>query len=152
MGVGTIYRYFENKEDLIDELYKRLKLQLAEAMLDGYSVDLPLRERFRRIWINAARYYMGHPLETAFMEQYANSPFLKPATSDFHAGYSQQVFEFVEAGVYEGVFKDLPLEFFTSLTLEVAISLAKKHRDGAIALTDAALELAVGACWDAIKR
>ena len=33
VGVGTIYRYFENKEDLIDELYKQLKLQLAKAIL-----------------------------------------------------------------------------------------------------------------------
>jgi AcrR family transcriptional regulator len=152
VGVGTIYRYFENKEVLIDELYKRLKLQLAKAMLAGYSADLPLRERFRRIWINTARYYIDHPLETAFMEQYANSPFLKPETDNIHAEYFQPVFEFVENGVYEGVLKDLPLEFFASLTLEVAISLAKKHRDGAIVLTDAALEQAVNACWDAIKR
>ena len=48
VGVGTIYRYFENKEDLIDELYKRLKLQLAKAVLIGYSANLPLRQRFRR--------------------------------------------------------------------------------------------------------
>lgn len=152
VGVGTIYRYFEDKEDLIDELYKRLKLQLAEAMLAGYSADLPLRERFRRIWINTARYYIDHPLETSFIEQYANSPFLKPATRDIHDEYFQPVIDFVKTGIYEGVLKDLPRELFASLTLEVAISLAKKQRAGDITLTDAVLERAVDACWDAIKR
>ena len=152
VGVGTIYRYFENKEDLIDELYKKLKLQLARAMLVDYSADLPLRERFRRIWINTARYYIDHPLETGFMEQYANSPFLKPETTNIHAEYFRPVYDFIENGVYEGVLKDLPPELFGSLTLEVAISLAKKHRDGVIVLDDDALERAVDACWDAIKR
>ena len=152
VGVGTIYRYFENKEDLIDELYKQLKLQLAKAILVDYSADLPLRERFRRLWINTARFYIDHPLETAFMEQYANSPFLKSETRDIHLEYFGQVFEFLERGIYEGVLKDLPMELFGSLTMEVAISLAKKHRDGAIVLTDAVLEQAVDACWDAIKR
>jgi len=152
VGVGTIYRYFENKEDLIDELYKRLKLQLAEAMLVDYSAELPLRERFRRLWINTARYYVDHPLETAFMEQYANSPFFKPETNNIHANYFQPVVEFIESGLYEGVLKDLPLEFFASLTLEVAISLAKKQREGVVVLDESALEQAVDACWDAIKR
>ena len=101
VGVGTIYRYFENKEDLIDELYKKLKLQLVRAMLVDYSADLPLRERFRRIWINTAHYYIDHPLETAFMEQYANSPFLKPETANIHAKYFQPVFEFIETGEYD---------------------------------------------------
>jgi AcrR family transcriptional regulator len=152
VGVGTIYRYFANKEDLIDELYKRLKLQLAQAMLAGYSADLPLRERFRRIWINTARYYVDHPLETTFMEQYANSPFLKPETAGVHAEYFRPVYEFIANGIYEGILKDLPPEIFGSLTLEVAISLAKKHRDGAILLDEATLERSVDACWDAVKR
>lgn len=162
VGVGTIYRYFETKEYLIDELYKRLKLQLAKAVLVGYSADLPLRQRFRRLWINTARYYVDHPLELAFMEQYANSPFLKPETGDiyvedfdvedFDPVDVDRVSEFVERGVYEGVLKDLSMELFGSLTMEVAISLAKKHHAGALVLTDAVLEQAVDACWDAVKR
>lgn len=152
VGVGTIYRYFENKEDLIDELYKRLRLESAKAMLVGYSAELPLRERFRRIWINVARFYVDHPLEAAFMEQYTNSPYLKPETADVHAEQFAPFHEFIEKGIYEGVLKDLPPEVFASLTLEVAISLAKKHRYGTITLDDDTLERAVDACWDAVKR
>jgi AcrR family transcriptional regulator len=152
VGVGTIYRYFEGKEALIDALYEQLKSHLAEAMLAGYSADLPLRTRFRRLWINAARYHIDHPLEASFMEQYAHSPFPEPGTGDAGAEYFRPLLEFVENGVYEGVLKDLPLEIFASLTLEVAISLAKKHRDGVIALDDTTLERAMDACWDAVKR
>lgn len=152
VGVGTIYRYFDNKEALIDALYKRLRQQLSQALLTDYSTDLPLRERFRRIWINTVRYGIDHPLEISFMEQYAHSPFLKEESIASRAEHLRPVSEFVEDGVYEGVLKDLSLELFNSLTLEVAISLARKHREGIIVLHEVTLERAVDACWDAAKR
>ena len=52
VGTGTIYRYFDNKEDLIDQLYKHLKLQMSKAVLEGFNDELPLREGFRLLWIN----------------------------------------------------------------------------------------------------
>ena len=152
VGVGTIYRYFENKEALIDALYEQLKSQLTAAMLAGYSADLPLRRRFRRLWVNAARYYIDHPREASFMEQYDHSPFPESGAGVASAEYLRPLLEFIENGVYEGVLKDLPLEIFTSLTLEVAIALARKHRAGLIVLDDATLEQTMDACWDAVKR
>jgi AcrR family transcriptional regulator len=152
VGVGTIYRYFKDKEDLLGQLYEWLESRSAEAVLAGYSADLPLRERFRRIWLNTARYFLDHPLEASFMEQYANSPFGKPQSGVSHAGYLPPLLKFVEDGVYEGVLKELPLALFIALTLEVAISLARKCRAGVITLDAANLEQAVDACWDAIKR
>jgi len=47
VGAGTIYRYFENKEDLILQLYLEIKRETGKALLAGYSEELPLRERFR---------------------------------------------------------------------------------------------------------
>jgi AcrR family transcriptional regulator len=152
VGVGTIYRYFDHKEELIAALYMRLKSQLAEAILDGYSADLPLRQRFQRLWVNVAHYHIDHPLEASFLDQYANSPFPKSTLTDVQASCLQPFLEFVEDGVYEGVIKDLPLEVFASLTGDVAISLARKHRAGTIKLNDLILEQAMDACWDAVKR
>ena len=37
VSAGIIYHYFDNKEDLIDELYKKAKLDLVRAMLEGYA-------------------------------------------------------------------------------------------------------------------
>jgi hypothetical protein len=40
----------------------------------------------------------------------------------------------------------------TCVILEIAISLAKEHASGHLELDDEALELAMDASWDAIKR
>jgi len=46
VAAGTIYRYFENKDMLILELYRELETKINTALLDGYSLDNPFRERF----------------------------------------------------------------------------------------------------------
>ena len=152
VGTGTIYRYFKNKDELIDELYKHLKREMAQAVMEGYSTDLPMRDRFCHLWTNTVNYYINHPEETAFLEQYANSPYLKEDTADILAEYFQTIFEYVAHGIREGVMKDLHFEMWASLTFEVAVSLAKKHRAGTIVMDEVTIEQAVGACWDAIKR
>lgn len=152
VSAGIIYHYFANKDGLIDELYREEKRALADALLDGWSDSLPLRDRFRLIWLNAARYYMNHPKETAFLEQYVNSPYMRPETEAVFLEYLAPIVNFFEYSIHEGVIKPLDLQIIASLSLEVAISLAKKQAAGVIALNQATLEAGADACWDAIRR
>ena len=152
VGTGTIYRYFENKEDLIDQLYLELKRDMARAMYAGYSADLPLRDRFRTMWLNVFQYYVQHPRETAFLEQYANSPYLKPETEESLSEYFEPAVRLFKRAIHEGVMKDMPQAMLTIFTFGVAILLAKKQAAGELVLDDEAMDLAVDACWDALKR
>jgi hypothetical protein len=52
----------------------------------------------------------------------------------------------------EGVIKQMPTDMLSIFTLEVAISLAKKHAAGILTLNEETLEMAMDASWDAIKR
>jgi hypothetical protein len=52
----------------------------------------------------------------------------------------------------EGVIKQMPTQMLATFTLEVAISLAKKHAARDLVLDDQMLEMAIDASWDAIKR
>src|ERR1700759_1494762 len=43
IGSGTVYRYFDNKEALVNEVYRDAKLRLRSALLDGLpAVDYRL--------------------------------------------------------------------------------------------------------------
>lgn len=152
VSAGIIYHYFENKEDLICELFGEIKRKLALAALEGHSDDLPLREKFRLIWLNTARFYLNHPMETAFLEQFENSPYYSMALMEKYVEYYAPIFEVIQYAVIQGVIKPLPIEVLSALTLEVAISLAKKHTMGLINLDEEAMEAAMEACWDAVKR
>lgn len=48
VGAGTIYRYFENKEALVNALYQKWKLKAAESMPTNWQNDQPVREQLKR--------------------------------------------------------------------------------------------------------
>ena len=152
VGVGTIYRYFDSKEDLITQLYLEIKQEMGKVFLANYSESLPLRERFRTLWLNMLHYYMDRPQEMAFIEQFDNSPYMNTAVREACAEHFGPLIRFFQYAFREGVLKEMPLEMLATFTLDVAVSLAKQHASGALTLDDEAKALAMAASWDALKR
>jgi AcrR family transcriptional regulator len=151
VGAGTIYRYFESKEDLITQLYLEIKRRMGEAVLSGYTEEMPLRTRFRTLWFNMLHYHMHHPRELAFLEQFCNSPFLTPDVKETLAEQYDPLLRFFQYGSQQGVFKEMPLEMLAAFTLNVAVALAKLHTSGDLLLDDELKELALNASWDALR-
>jgi AcrR family transcriptional regulator len=152
VGAGTIYRYFEGKEDLVTQLYLEVKREMGRAILAGYSEDLSLRERFRTLWLNMLHYYMEHPCELAFLEQFDNSPYMAPEVKEAFSEYYEPLMRYFQYAFQEGVFKKMPLAMLSTFTMEVAVSLAKHHAAGELTLDNEAKELAMNATWDALSR
>jgi AcrR family transcriptional regulator len=152
VSAGIIYHYFESKDDLIDELFVALKQDFGRALSDGYDPELPLREQAQVVWVNAVRYYLQHPQETIFMEQYIRSPYYRAEIEERVADSALPVFQFLDQVRQEQIIKDLPDLVFYALTIEVASSLAQKHAAGLLVMDDALIEQVAEACWDAIKR
>lgn len=151
-STGIIYHYFDSKEELITELYKKIKVEVSRATLVGYSEDQSFRERFLITWFNVLRYAMDHPQETAFLEQFENSPYSAPVLPEDFVDNMTCVHSFIVQGVKEDVFKELPFEVLTELSIGVAVSLAKRHIAGVIVLDDELMQATAEACWDAVRR
>ena len=47
---GTLFTYFETKDDLINALYREIKLELADAMMSGFPRKKSVRTRLRHVW------------------------------------------------------------------------------------------------------
>ncbi len=78
VGTGTIYRYFDSKEAIINELYRLIESDLHEATLRDIPPQVTVRDEFYLKWRNILRYFLDHPSEAKFIEQYAASPFIRP--------------------------------------------------------------------------
>ena len=80
IGVGTIYRYYKNKEELIDDLYLEVRRRMAEEIIKGQDTSAPVKHEFNRSMKNLIRYLVMHPEEIQFSNQYEHSPFITDAT------------------------------------------------------------------------
>jgi TetR/AcrR family transcriptional regulator, repressor of fatR-cypB operon len=151
VSTGIIYHYFDSKDDLVHALYRQVKAQLGQAVSTGVGQELPWRERLRRIWLNAFYFYIAHPKETAFLEQYENSPYCHLRRDELDP-QSQALLAMVEQDIAVGHIKPLPLDALYALTLGVAIALAKRQINGSFSVDDLTLLAIADASCQAVAR
>lgn len=75
VGAGTIYRYFENKEALVNAVYRRWALERKRLLVDGMP-DAPAREQFRHFWRGLWQLASEQPQATLFLEAHHHAPYL----------------------------------------------------------------------------
>lgn len=155
VGAGTIYRYFENKDVMITELYCELEERIYPALHTGYPAEKPIRERFMHLGTSLLRYFIGSPLDFRFLEQFHNSPYGVEYRRDKVLGNREgcDVFrDLFEEGVAQQVIKELPLVLLFDLAFGPLLAMARDHIFGFIHLKDSLVVRCIEACWDGIKR
>lgn len=152
IGVGTIYRYFDSKEDLINELYIDLKARLTRYVVRDYSEGMPVHEGFILLFRNVIRYFIDHPAELLFLEQYENSPLITPATREASLRMVGAADNLFARAIEQKLLKELPAEVMGALISGAVSSLAKLYLSGAVQLDEDTLTAGLEAIWDAIKR
>lgn len=76
VGAGTIYRYFESKEALVNSIYRQEKLHFAQVVLDGFPSAANTRELFRTLWMRMAKFATEHTDAFIFLELHHHARYL----------------------------------------------------------------------------
>lgn len=66
---GTLFTYFASKEILVNELYRALKLELADVMLSTYPKDADAKTRIRHVWDRYVGWGVANPQKFKVMAQ-----------------------------------------------------------------------------------
>jgi AcrR family transcriptional regulator len=151
VGAGTIYRYFESKENLIAELFLEVKQDFSQAMLQGFDPGTSTEAIFRKIWRNTYNYCTQHPQGMAFLEQFHNSPFQTAETEAATLEYLKPMVDVFQAALEAGEIKRIPFEMLSIFVYDVVVAHAKRHLSGSLVMDEANLESALQACWDAVR-
>jgi len=155
VGAGTIYRYFENKDVMITELYQGVENRLYPVILEKYSVDKPIRERFIHLGTTLLQYFIENPIDFRYLEQFHNSPYGVAYRRDKILGKAEgrDVFmQLFEAGISQQVIKDLSLVILFALAFGPLLAVARDHILGFVGLDEILINRTIEACWDGIKR
>ncbi len=152
IGVGTIYRYFAGKEDLINALYIDVKLRLVRHTLRDYTEQRAVHESFFVLLHNIIDYFLANPAELLFIEQYANSPLITAATRAEGVRTFAPVTQLFKRAREEDLLKELPVEMLSTLAYGATISLVKLCLFGGNKPEKHTLDAGVRAIWDAIKK
>ena len=152
IGVGTIYRYFSSKEELINALYIDIKTKMIQYVLQQYTPESSLQECFVQILSALVYYSMENPRELYFAEQYENSPLITAATRAEVARLMEAFQTLFCQAAKEGLLKELPIETLNALMHGAVIALVKLYLSGTAKPEDAELKKGIIAIWDMLKK
>ncbi|WNG43145.1 TetR/AcrR family transcriptional regulator [Archangium minus] len=152
VGAGTIYRYFATKDELVLRVYDRIKGDGASLIFKSDDLELPLRERLRRVWLNNVHALLTHRGEFFFLEQFYNSPYVKQVPPETLERFARPMVQLLEAAVRAQVIREMSQAEFEALFFAPARTLVRMHHLGQVVLDDPLLERVFEGCWNAIRN
>jgi TetR/AcrR family transcriptional regulator, repressor of fatR-cypB operon len=151
-GVGTIYRYFKDKDELIDEIHKQVHALFTSTFTEFYDPQLPVRENYLRIFTALTHLFIANPFEMKFVEQYYNSPYGIAKKRAEEVECDRPLIAFFEQGKQQQVINELPFEILLGLSLGPLLFLVRDHQNGFVDLNEEMIAAVVEATWSAVKR
>jgi AcrR family transcriptional regulator len=153
VAAGTIYTYFEGKDQLIASLYWVLREKLIQHLeIDLENTQVPYRERFRRFYYSFFEYLMANPKEFMFFEQFASSPFLHRIDKEELQKLNQPIIDFVRKGVVTMQLKDVPTRLLWNIVQAQVQTLVRLQLNGEMVIDSENLKGGFEICWEGVKK
>lgn len=152
VGMGTIYRYFENKDALIEAIHQETHEKLITEIFSEDSEKQPVRERFIRVFTNLIKYMIRYPHISKFLEQYYNSPYGIDKKREKLSSGDDPFGKLMNYAKSQHIIKNLDNHVLHAIAFGPFIFLLKDHIAGFIQIDDEMIGKIVEACWDGLKR
>lgn len=152
IATGTLYIYFKNKEELINNLFYDCRRAAIENYFKNYDPARPFKSGFTTVWMNILRFRTENFEEVVFMDQCYHSPFINECTIKLTKQMKQPLLKLIERGKDENIFKNadtLTLLTFMFGTIHESVKNAHYSQKP---LNKAAIDNLFTMCWDGMKR
>ena len=150
VGTGTLYRYFANKEALVNEVYRDAKQRLRGSLLAGApELDLSRAEIaetwFAELWRRLGAFAKTEPDAFRFLEMQDHVEYLDAASREVELSVLAPLWM---AGKRLRERAEGPtVDVLIALLWGAFVGLIKAQRLGYLRLDDKQLEQAGAACW-----
>ncbi|SDX22981.1 TetR/AcrR family transcriptional regulator [Flavobacterium degerlachei] len=147
---ATIYLYFENKQDLVNQLYLDVKVSFATAAFEGYEQNITVKKSFERIWYNMSSFKLEHNEEASFLSQCDNTPMIDEKTRQEGLLHMTPLFDLWLRGINEGIIKDISHYLLYAYSIYPMAFLMNMQNRGLCELNDKVLKESFEAAWGSI--
>jgi AcrR family transcriptional regulator len=150
VGVGTLYRYFDDKNALVNELYRDAKLRLKAALLEGlpaadaYQLD-HAHAWFAELWRRLAAFARAEPDAFRFLEMQDHVEYLDAESRALELSVLAPLW--IAGKRLRDRSGGPPVDIAIALLWGAFVGLVKASRLGYLHLDDKQLEAAGAAAW-----
>lgn len=153
VATGTLFHYFNTKEELINQLYLEIKQELRQALAAGVDNERTIRGMFYKGWLNFIVWALEHPEKLQFFNQFSSSPYISNLTREEGLQHFRFLKDLLEEGKRQDVLKDMSTDLLFDITVGMCgVSAMHFMNHPERFQDDAYREMAFTAYWDCIKR
>ncbi len=153
IAAGTIYRYFENKEALMSELHKYIRVEAAQRIFNGWNDQQSAKDKYDLLWRNAYDAVLNNPQRLTVIEMLYFIPSEdQQAITLFEDEAFLQLLDFYQQGREQQIFQDWEIPILVTLSFDTAVNFAKKTLRKRIDPTEQMITTVRDASWAAILR
>jgi AcrR family transcriptional regulator len=149
---GTLFTYFETKDDLINALYREIKLELADATMSDFPRKKDVRTKLRHVWDRYVNWGVSHPQERKALAQLHWSDVLTKEAKDAGGAPFVELRAMIRDAIEARIFRDdLPAELISKslgALAEATMDLMTSHPSKAAKYRDSGFQM----FWASITR
>ncbi|MBI3676461.1 MAG: TetR/AcrR family transcriptional regulator [Proteobacteria bacterium] len=152
VATGTIYRYFETKEALVNALYRYWKKQYNEVVLAPPYEGATPRQTFSHYWQRMTLFARAFPRAIRFMDLHHHAAYLDAESRALSRNYASAAETFVRDARRSGDLRDLDPMMVVALMWGACAGLVKFSAQGALAFDAETAADMEEALWRAIAN
>jgi len=134
---GTLFTYFKTKDDLINALYREIKLELADAMMSDFPRKKNVGIRLRHVWDRYVNWGIANPRQRKVLAQLTVSEVLTKESRDAGSAPFVEFQTMIRDAIAQRVFRnDVPAELISKslavvveATIDLTVSNPSKAKD-----------------------
>jgi AcrR family transcriptional regulator len=148
---ATIYLYFENKQDLVNQTYIDVKAIYTKYAFETYTDCMPVEEGFKLIWNRIADFKLNECENAMFLAQCDNTPIIDESSRQEGIKHLQPLLDLWTRGKNEGIIKPMSDYLLYAYSINPLSFLMMSEKRGAFKLDKTHLEEAYQSAWNSIK-
>jgi len=127
---ATIYIYFKDRDDLLQQLYQRETDKFFARVMIGFDPEMDFATGLTVQWKNRAKYMTEHSNEAAFMEHFTFTPLHLHASRKKHKVFGEIMHRFVHKAIDNRQLAPMPLEVYWCVAFAPLYNLVRFHKAG----------------------
>src|SRR5271170_5256835 len=145
LAEGTLFTYFNTKDELINALYRAIKLELADAMMSDFPRKKKVGTRMRHVWDRYVNWGIANPRQRKVLAQLTVSEVLTKESRDAGSAPFVEFQNMIRDAIEQRVFRnDVPVELISkslSALVEATIDLTVSNRSKATQYRDSGFQM-----------
>ncbi len=122
VGIGTIYRYFADKEALGNALFRHCKGALGDALWGGFPALPDVKARFDEAWRRMTVFAAAQPLMLGFCELHHHASYLDAESLAIEQRIVGPAIELLSDGQRQGVLRPLDPEIMAAMVWAMMVA------------------------------